>query len=70
MEKVYNPKDFEEKLYDTWMKKGYFKAKVNKDKTPFTIVMPPPNITSKLHMGHAFQQTIQDIIIRRKRNIR
>lgn len=67
MEKVYNPKDFEEKLYDTWMKKGYFKAKVNKDKTPFTIVMPPPNITSKLHMGHAFQQTIQDIIIRRKR---
>ncbi len=67
MEKVYNPKDFEEKLYDIWMKKGYFKAKVNKDKTPFTIVMPPPNITSKLHMGHAFQQTIQDIIIRRKR---
>ena len=54
-------------LYDIWMKKGYFKAKVNKDKTPFTIVMPPPNITSKLHMGHAFQQTIQDIIIRRKR---
>ena len=67
MEKNYNPKDFEEKLYNTWLEKGYFKASVNKDKTPFTIVMPPPNITSKLHMGHAFQQTIQDIIIRRKR---
>ena len=67
MEKNYNPKDFEEKLYEKWMKKGYFKASVNKDKTPFTIIMPPPNITSKLHMGHAFQQTIQDIIIRRKR---
>lgn len=67
MEKVYNPKDFEEKLYNTWLERGYFKARVNKDKTPFTIVMPPPNITSKLHMGHAFQQTIQDIIIRRKR---
>ncbi len=67
MEKNYNPKDFEERLYEKWMKKGYFKAKVNPDKTPFTIIMPPPNITSKLHMGHAFQQTIQDIIIRRKR---
>lgn len=67
MEKNYNPKDFEEKLYETWLKKGYFKASVNKNKTPFTIIMPPPNITSKLHMGHAFQQTIQDIIIRRKR---
>ncbi len=67
MEKVYNPKDFEEQLYEKWLKKGYFKASVNKDKTPFTIVMPPPNITSKLHIGHAFQQTIQDIIIRRKR---
>ncbi len=67
MEKNYNPKDFEEKLYQKWLSKGYFKASVNKDKTPFTIIMPPPNITSKLHMGHAFQQTIQDIIIRRKR---
>ncbi len=67
MEKNYNPKDFEERLYEKWLKKGYFKAKVNPDKEPFTIIMPPPNITSKLHMGHAFQQTIQDIIIRRKR---
>ncbi len=67
MEKNYNPKDFEEKLYEKWLNKGYFKTSANKDKTPFTIIMPPPNITSKLHMGHAFQQTIQDIIIRRKR---
>ena len=67
MEKNYNPKEFEDKLYEKWLKKGYFKASVNKDKEPFTIIMPPPNITSRLHMGHAFQQTIQDIIIRRKR---
>ena len=67
MEKNYNPKEFEEKLYEKWLNKGYFKTKVNKDKKPFTIIMPPPNITSRLHMGHAFQQTIQDIIIRRKR---
>ncbi len=67
MEKNYNPADFESKIYQNWLDKGYFKARINKDKTPFTIIMPPPNITSKLHMGHAFQQTIQDIIIRRKR---
>ena len=67
MDKKYQPQLFEEKIYQNWLDKGYFKARVNKDKTPFTIIMPPPNITSKLHMGHAFQQTIQDIIIRRKR---
>lgn len=67
MDKKYNPSLFEEQIYNKWLEKGYFKADVNKDKTPFTIIMPPPNITSKLHMGHAFQQTIQDIIIRRKR---
>jgi len=67
MEKVYNPSEFETKIYDNWLEKGYFKAKIDKNKKPFTIIMPPPNVTSKLHMGHAFQQTIQDIIIRRKR---
>lgn len=67
MEKSYNPSSIEEKLYSSWIEKGFFKAKVNKNKKPFTIIMPPPNITSKLHMGHAFQQTIQDVIIRRKR---
>lgn len=67
MEKIYNPKLFEQKIYDKWLEKKYFKADVNSTKEPFTIIMPPPNITSRLHMGHAFQQTIQDIIIRRKR---
>ena len=67
MEKIYNPSEFETGIYNKWLEKGYFKANVDKDKKPFTIIMPPPNITSKLHMGHAFQQTIQDIIIRRKR---
>ena len=67
MNKKYNPLDFEEQIYKNWMEKGYFHAEVDKSKKPFTIVMPPPNVTSKLHMGHAFQQTIQDIIIRRKR---
>lgn len=67
MEKNYDPSKFETKIYDTWLGKKYFSAKVDQSKTPFTIIMPPPNITSKLHMGHAFQETIQDIIIRRKR---
>jgi len=67
MNKIYNPSEFETKIYDTWLEKKYFSARVNREKKPFTIIMPPPNITSKLHMGHAFQQTIQDIIIRRKR---
>lgn len=67
MDKNYEPKSFEKDLYNHWLEKGYFKARINKNKKPFTIIMPPPNITSKLHMGHAFQETIQDIIIRRKR---
>ena len=67
MEKTYNPSEFEKEIYNNWLEKKYFSAKIDKDKKPFTIIMPPPNITSKLHMGHAFQQTIQDIIIRRKR---
>ena len=67
MEKTYNPSEFETKIYNNWLGKNYFSAKIDKNKKPFTIIMPPPNITSKLHMGHAFQETIQDIIIRRKR---
>ena len=67
MDKIYNPKSFEQQIYNVWLDKKYFHADVNTTKKPFTIVMPPPNITSVLHMGHAFQQTIQDIIIRRKR---
>lgn len=67
MDKVYNPKDVEENIYKEWEEKGYFKAKVNSHKKPFTIVMPPPNITGKLHMGHALDETMQDILIRFKR---
>lgn len=67
MDRTYNPHSFESEIYKNWMDKKYFKATRNPNKKPFTIIMPPPNVTSKLHMGHAFQQTIQDIIIRRKR---
>ncbi|MDY2794959.1 valine--tRNA ligase [Peptostreptococcus porci] len=65
--KNYNPKDFEERIYRDWEEKGCFKSSVNKDKKPFTIVMPPPNITGQLHMGHALDDTLQDILIRWKR---
>ena len=63
----YNPKDFEEKLYEEWEKKGYFKPSMDKTKESFCIMMPPPNVTGKLHMGHALDDTIQDILIRFKR---
>ena len=65
--KTYNPAEFEDKLYKNWMDKGYFHAKPNKDKKPFTIVIPPPNVTGQLHMGHALDETLQDILIRYKR---
>lgn len=65
--KTYDPKDFEERIYSYWNENGYFKANVNKDKKPFTIMMPPPNVTGNLHMGHALNGTIQDILIRWKR---
>ncbi len=65
--KTYDPKGIEERLYEKWMKNGYFHAKVNPDKKPFTIVMPPPNVTGQLHMGHALDNTMQDILIRFKR---
>jgi valyl-tRNA synthetase len=67
LEKNYNPSEIEPRLYQKWEDKKYFHAKVNPDKKPFTIVMPPPNITGKLHMGHALDNTMQDIIIRYKR---
>ena len=63
----YIPQEFEEKIYKVWEEKGYFRANVNKNKKPFTIVMPPPNVTSKAHIGHALDGTLQDILIRYKR---
>ncbi|MBQ6470015.1 MAG: valine--tRNA ligase [Lachnospiraceae bacterium] len=65
--KTYDPKGLEDRLYEKWLKGGYFRAKVNPEKKPFTIVMPPPNITGQLHMGHALDNTLQDILIRWKR---
>ncbi|MCR5742422.1 MAG: valine--tRNA ligase [Lachnospiraceae bacterium] len=67
LEKTYNPADIEGRLYQKWLDNHYFHAKVNPDKKPFTIVMPPPNVTGQLHMGHALDNTMQDIIIRYKR---
>ena len=67
LEKNYNPPEIEDKLYDKWLTKKYFHAEPNPDKKPFTIVMPPPNITGQLHMGHALDNTMQDILIRYKR---
>ena len=65
--KTYDPKGIEERLYQKWMDNKYFHAEVDKTKTPFTIVIPPPNITGQLHMGHALDNTMQDILIRYKR---
>ena len=67
LEKNYNPSEIEGRLYQKWLDNKYFHAQVNKDKKPFTIVMPPPNITGQLHMGHALDNTLQDILIRFKR---
>ncbi|MCX7642059.1 MAG: valine--tRNA ligase [Elusimicrobiales bacterium] len=64
MEKVYNPRSVEEKWIDRWQKNGIFSPNIDKTKKPFTIVIPPPNITGALHMGHALNNTLQDIIIR------
>ena len=65
--KNYNPKEFEDRIYEMWEQEGCFRAEVDKDKKPFTIVMPPPNITGQLHMGHALDQTLQDVLTRWKR---
>lgn len=67
LEKNYNPKDFEDKIYKIWENEGYFKGVIDNDKKPFTIVMPPPNVTGNLHLGHALNNTIQDILIRKNR---
>ena len=67
LSKTYDPKDFEKRLYDEWLDKGYFKSSPNPDKKPFCIVLPPPNITGQLHMGHALDHTLQDVLIRWKR---
>ncbi len=67
MAKTYNPSEFEKEIYEEWEKNGYFKAKVDANKLPFTIVIPPPNITGQLHMGHALDETLQDTLIRFKR---
>ena len=67
LKEKYNPKDFEEELYQRWEEKGYFKPSMDKTKENYCIMMPPPNVTGKLHMGHALDGTIQDILIRFKR---
>jgi len=65
--KVYEPQQVESRIYNTWQEGGYFHAQVNENKKPYTIVMPPPNVTGQLHMGHAVDNTMQDILIRTKR---
>jgi len=67
LEKVYDPKQVEDRTYDFWLKGNYFHAEVEPDKNPYTIVIPPPNITGQLHMGHALDNTLQDILIRWRR---
>ena len=67
LDKTYDPKQVEDRLYKKWEDNKYFHAEVDKDKKPFTIVIPPPNITGQLHMGHALDNTLQDILIRWKR---
>ena len=65
--KAYEPQEVEGRIYDFWMKGGYFHAEVDPKTKPYTIVIPPPNITGQLHMGHAWDETLQDILIRWKR---
>ena len=65
--KTYDPKGMEDRIYERWLEKKYFHAKVDPEKKPFTIVMPPPNVTGQLHMGHALDNTLQDILIRWRR---
>jgi len=65
--KTYDPKAFEDRIYKSWEESGAFKAEMNPEKDPFTVMMPPPNITGQLHMGHALDQSLQDVLIRFKR---
>ena len=67
LEKTYSPSELEDRLYDFWCENGYFTPEVDREKNPFSIVIPPPNITGQLHMGHALDNTLQDILIRYKR---
>ena len=67
LSKLYEPKEVEDKIYKYWLDNECFKATVDKSKPSYTIVMPPPNITGQLHMGHALDNTLQDILIRYKR---
>lgn len=67
LEKTYNPKAIEDRIYSNWLEKKYFAGKIDKDKKPYSIAMPPPNITGQLHLGHALDCTMQDILIRHKR---
>ena len=67
LQKVYEPQQVESEIYEMWEKSGYFKPNGKVDAKPFTIVMPPPNVTGQLHMGHAMDATLQDILIRFKR---
>ena len=67
LDKVYDPRLVEDKIYKMWMDGGYFKGVIDPEKKPFTIVIPPPNVTGQLHLGHAFNNTLQDILIRYKR---
>ncbi len=67
LDKIYNPGEVEDRLYNQWVEKGYFTPSVDPEKEPFTIVIPPPNVTGQLHMGHAMDETLQDILIRYKR---
>ncbi len=65
--KVYSPREFEDRIYENWCKKGYFTPNVNNPAPAFTVVIPPPNVTGQLHMGHALDETLQDILVRYKR---
>ena len=67
LSKTYDPQQVEDRIYQFWQDNGFFKAKRDPDKKPFTIVMPPPNVTGQLHMGHAMDAALQDILIRFKR---
>ena len=65
--KTYDPHTTEDRLYKFWEENGYFHAEIDENKTPYTIMLPPPNVTGQLHMGHAFDDTLQDILIRYRR---
>jgi len=65
--KAYDPKSFEERIYEMWKREGLFKPEIDKNKRPFTIVIPPPNVTGALHLGHALDNCLQDIQVRYRR---